>query len=96
VLLDLAAAIPPDRLPPLLLGAAVAFLVQQRRPALARFYPEPGGRQPPRDHGFPAELVYFARTERDGLAELCVLSRAHPGGSWLEWRWRTSPAVSAA
>jgi hypothetical protein len=75
VLLDLAAAIPPDRLPPLLLEAAVAFLVRQRRPALARFYPEPGGSQPPRDDGFRAELVDFAQTERDELAQLCATHR---------------------
>lgn len=75
VLLDLAAAIPSYRLPPLLLGAAVGFLVRQRRPALARFYPEPGGPQPPRDGGFRAELVEFVQTERDGLAELCATHR---------------------
>jgi hypothetical protein len=75
VLLDLAAAIPPDRLPPLLLGAAVGFRVQQRRPALARFYPEPGGPQPPRDGGFRPELVEFAQTERDSLAQLCATHR---------------------
>jgi hypothetical protein len=75
VLLDLAEAIPSDRLPPLLLGAAVAFLVRQRRPALERYYPEPGGCQPSRDGGFRAELVEFVQAERDGIAELCATHR---------------------
>jgi hypothetical protein len=75
VLLDLAAAIPLDRLPPLLLGAAVNFLVRERRPALARHYPEPGGVSPPPDPGFRAELVDFARAERDALGQLCATHR---------------------
>ncbi|WP_433554964.1 DUF2332 family protein [Pseudonocardia xinjiangensis] len=75
VLLDLAAEIPLDRLPPLLLAAAVSFLVRERRPPMVRHYPEPGGSRPPPDPGFRAELVEFARAERDGLAELCATHR---------------------
>lgn len=74
-LLDLAAAIPADRLPPLLLAAAVGFLVAQRRPGLARFYPEPGAEQPAPDTGFRPELAEFARAERVALAELCATHR---------------------
>ncbi|MEN3266203.1 DUF2332 family protein [Pseudonocardia sp.] len=74
-LLDLAAAIPPDRLPPLLLGAAVAFLVRERRAAVGRYYPEPGGGQPRRDGGFRAELVDFVRAERGAIGELCATHR---------------------
>lgn len=75
VLLDLAAAIPPDRLPPLLLGAAVAFLVGEQRPAMARYFPQAGAEQPVADGGFRAELVEFARSERPALADLCATHR---------------------
>jgi hypothetical protein len=75
-LLDLAAAIPPDRLPPLLLAAALRFLAPGTD--LARHYPQPGGPQPPPDPAFGAELAAFARERRfDGLlAEI---------GRDLEW-----------
>ncbi|MCW0214279.1 MAG: DUF2332 domain-containing protein [Pseudonocardia sp.] len=68
-LLDLAAAIPADRLPPLLLAAAVRFLALGSE--LDRHYPRPGGVQPPRDPGFGAELAAFARPRRAELAEVC-------------------------
>lgn len=75
VLLDLAMAIPPDRLPPLLLAAAVGFLVAEYNGPLARHYPRPGRAQPARDGGFRSELVAFARAERSALAELCATHR---------------------
>ena len=53
VLLDLAAELPPDRLPPLLLSAAIARRVAEIGPRpLEAHYPHPGGPQPPRDDGF--------------------------------------------
>jgi hypothetical protein len=69
-LLDLASAIPPDRLPPLLLAAAVRFLASGSD--LARHYPQPGGPQPPRDPAFGAELATFARERHAELAALCA------------------------
>lgn len=75
-LLDLAAQIPLDRLPPLLLSAAVAFLVANRQPdPLARYYPHPGSTQPPYDDGFRAALHQFCRAERAALTELCATHR---------------------
>lgn len=71
-LLGLAAAIPPARLPPLLLSAAVRYLVGQRgAQPLARYYPTPGSGQPPLDDGFRPALAAFARAEAPGLARLC-------------------------
>jgi Uncharacterized protein conserved in bacteria (DUF2332) len=70
VLLDLAAQIPPDRLPPLLLAAALGFLAPGSD--LARHHPRPGGAQPPRDPGFGAELAAFAAVRTAELAALCA------------------------
>ena len=71
VLRDLAAAIPPDRLPPLLLAAVLRHLVAVEPDApIARHYPVPGGPQPPLDPGFGAELAAFAAARRDRVAEL--------------------------
>jgi hypothetical protein len=71
-LLDLAAAIPADRLPPLLLSAAVRHLVALDRPApLAGYFPTPGSGQPPLDAGFRPALVAFATERADDLAALC-------------------------
>lgn len=69
-LLDLAAEIPTDRLPPLLLAAALGYLAPGSD--LARHYPRPGGQQPPRDPGFGAELAAFARDRRVEIADLCA------------------------
>ncbi|MBN9102094.1 MULTISPECIES: DUF2332 domain-containing protein [unclassified Pseudonocardia] len=69
-LLDLAVAVPSDRLPPLLLAAAVGYLAPGT--ALGRHYPRPGGPQPPRDPGFGAELAAFAREHAPALAALCA------------------------
>jgi Uncharacterized protein conserved in bacteria (DUF2332) len=71
-LLGLAAAVPLDRLPPLVLSAAVRFHLDERggKP-LAAYYPRPGGVQPPPDEGFRPALRAFARSEAVVLARLC-------------------------
>ena len=75
-LLDLAAAIPPDRLPPLLLAAVLEHLVAAEPDApIARHYPVPGGAQPPSDPGFGAELAAFAAQRRDEVVRLAGLHR---------------------
>jgi hypothetical protein len=75
-LLELAAAIPPDRLPPLLLAAVLEYLVAAEPDApIARHYPAPGGAQPPPDPRFGAELAAFAAARRDEVARLCGLHR---------------------
>jgi hypothetical protein len=72
VLLDLAARVPLDRLPPLLLSAAVRFsLDRQDRDPLAAWFPRPGGVQPPPDEGFRPALRAFAEAEAPALAQLC-------------------------
>jgi hypothetical protein len=75
-LLQLAAAIPPDRLPPLLLAAVLEYLAAAEPDApIARHYPVPGGPQPPHDPGFGAELAAFAAERRERVAVLCGLHR---------------------
>lgn len=75
-LLELAAAVPLDRLPPLLLSAALRSLVARRRPEpLASYFPVPGSGQPPLDGGFRPALVAFAREHAAELALLCVEHR---------------------
>jgi hypothetical protein len=75
-LLDLAAAIPPDRLPPLLLAAVLEYLVAAEPDApIARHYPMPGGAQPPPDSGFGAELAAFAAERCDEVVRLAGLHR---------------------
>jgi hypothetical protein len=71
VLRDLAAEIPPDRLPPLLLAAVLQHLVAAEPDApIARHYPVPGGPQPPLDPHFGTELAEFAAARRDRVREL--------------------------
>jgi hypothetical protein len=72
VLLDLAAEVPPERLPPLLLSAAITRRVTELRPLpLAAYYPRPGGPQPPRDDGFRPALRAFALADEEALRQLC-------------------------
>jgi len=72
VLLDLAAAVPLDRLPSLLLSAAIRLRVTQCAPEpLAGYFPGPDGPQPPPDRGFRSALHEFVLAERDALARLC-------------------------
>ncbi|MDN5914244.1 MAG: DUF2332 domain-containing protein [Pseudonocardia sp.] len=76
VLLDLAVAIAPDRLPALLLSAALRRRVTQARPdPLAGYYPAPGGPQPPRDGGFRPALREFAAADAEAIAALCAAHR---------------------
>ena len=76
VLLDLAAAVPADRLPPLLLSAALRRLVTRDAPApLAGWFPTAGSGQPPLDDGFRPALVSFAAEHADELAALCGAHR---------------------
>jgi hypothetical protein len=71
VLLELAADIPPDRLPPLLLAAAVRYRIAEGEPhALAGYFPVAGGHQPPLDSGFRPALVEFCDAQRAALGEL--------------------------
>ncbi|MCD2196562.1 DUF2332 domain-containing protein [Actinomycetospora endophytica] len=75
-LLDLAAAIPADRLPPLLLSAALRSLIARERPAgLVGFFPTPGSGQPPLDAGFRPALAAFARDHAAELGRLCAVHR---------------------
>jgi len=75
-LLTLGARIPPDRLPPLLLSAAVRYLVERRRPdPLAGYFPTPGSGQPPLDRGFRPALTAFAREHAGELSVLCAEHR---------------------
>ena len=75
VLLDLAVAIPAEKLPPLLLSAALQYLVGRDHPEpLATYYPTPGSGQPPLDDAFAPTLAAFAAQNATELAELC---RAH-------------------
>jgi hypothetical protein len=74
--LALAATIPPDRLPPLLLSAAVRHLVDRLRPpALARYFPAPGESQPPLDAGFDPAFREFCADHREDLLALCRTHR---------------------
>ncbi|WP_445189249.1 DUF2332 family protein [Pseudonocardia sp. Cha107L01] len=77
LLLDLAAAIPVDRLPALLLSAAIRYRVARERPEpLADYYPRPGvAPRRPGDAGFRVALREFARTEATELAALCSRHR---------------------
>jgi hypothetical protein len=75
-LLGIAADIPLDRLPPLLLSAAVRFLVARTRPEpLAGYFPTAGSGQPALDAGFRRALVAFAREHAGELAQLCAEHR---------------------
>jgi hypothetical protein len=72
VLLDLAADVPLERLPALLLSAAITRRVAEIDPRpLAGYYPHPGGAQPPRDDGFRPALRAFAQAEDAALRRLC-------------------------
>jgi hypothetical protein len=71
-LLGLAADVPLDRLPPLLLSAAIRFQLDQRgQDPLAAYYPRPGRRQPPPDPDFRPALRAFCAAEATALARLC-------------------------
>jgi len=76
VLLDLAAEVPTERLPALLLSAAIRRRVAEvAAHPLATYYPHPGGPQPPRDDGFRPALRGFAVAEQEALRRLCARHR---------------------
>ena len=75
-LLSIAAAIPADKLPPLLFTAAATFLVLELRPdPLVSWFPRVDEPQPPPGAGFPAEYLQFCLDHRDRLGELCSQHR---------------------
>jgi len=72
---ELAAALaelPPDRLPASLESAAITYLVRRDRPArLARYFPDPGGPQPPFASGFHALAMAFISERIADIMALC-------------------------
>jgi len=74
-LLAMLTELPADRLPPLLAGAAIRFLVGRDQPEpLARYFPQPGLPQPPFDDGFEPAAAAFVS---DNLGEIRELCRSH-------------------
>ena len=70
-LLALAAAIPPDRLPPLLFAASVQHAVAHYgEHPFAAYFPRPGGPQPPLDIHFADRYLSFCLEHRQELAAL--------------------------
>ena len=64
--------LPPDRLPALLASAAIAFLVPRARPGqLARYFPAPGGPQPPFDDDFGAAAAAFVSARLPDIIGVC-------------------------
>jgi hypothetical protein len=75
-LLEIAAAIPPDRLPPLLFEAAATFLVLTIEPRPLRdWFPRVGEPQAELDPRFRAEYRAFCLDHRERLLELCASHR---------------------
>ncbi len=71
-LLRIASAIDPERLPPLLFGAAATSLVLELEPhPLRDWFPRVGQPQPPLGDGFRAEYRSFCLDHRNRLMELC-------------------------
>lgn len=75
-LLQIAAMIPGERLPPLLFEAAASLLVLELEPRPLRdWFPRVGEPQPPLDAGFRNEYRAFCLDHRERLAELCARHR---------------------
>ncbi|HEY6398949.1 MAG TPA: DUF2332 domain-containing protein [Solirubrobacteraceae bacterium] len=75
-LLAIAATIPADRLPPLLFGAAAAFLVLTLEPRPLRdLFPHLGEPQPALDPRFAYEYRTFCLDHRERLVALCASHR---------------------
>jgi hypothetical protein len=75
-LLEIAAAVEPSRLPPLLFSAAATSLVLELEPQpLRESFPRVGQPQPPLGAGFRAEYRDFCLGHRERLAELCAHHR---------------------
>ena len=71
-LLEIAAAIEPDRLPPLLFQAAATSLVLELEPdPLRKWFPRVGEPQPPLSAAFHGQYRSFCLEHRDRIAELC-------------------------
>lgn len=75
VLRDIGAAIPPDRRPALLLSAALTAVATEGADPVRRYFPVPGGTQPPDDGGFRPALAALVRDRRERIAELCARHR---------------------
>jgi len=75
-LLELAATIAPERLPPLLFEAAATFLVLKLDPRPLRdWFPRVGEPQATLDPRFATEYRAFCLDHRDSLLELCAAHR---------------------
>jgi hypothetical protein len=75
-LLEIAAAIPPDRLPPLLFTAAATFLALELEPRpLREWFPRVGRPQPAIDAAFGAAYRDFCLDHRERLLDLCERHR---------------------
>jgi hypothetical protein len=75
-LLMLAAAIPPDRLPPLLFTAAATFLILELKPQPLRgWFPRVGEPQPGLGRGFVAAYRDFCLDHSEPLLKLCAQHR---------------------
>lgn len=73
--LDLAAQIPLDKLPPLLLSAATRHLIGELRSDLARYFPSAGSSQPVLDAGFAPAFREFCLDHSEELLALCQKHR---------------------
>jgi hypothetical protein len=75
-LLGIAATIAPDRLPPLLFGAAATSLVLETAPpGLRDWFPTVGQAQPPLGPGFHDRYRTFCLDHREQLLDLCARHR---------------------
>jgi hypothetical protein len=75
-MLEIAAMIPPDRLPPLLFQAAATFLVLKLEPMPMRgWFPTVGEPQAPLGKGFHAAYRGFCLDHREQLLDLCASHR---------------------
>jgi hypothetical protein len=75
-MLQIAATISPDRLPPLLFGAAATSLVLGLEPEpLRSWFPRVGEPQPQLGSGFREEYRAFCLDHREQLSELCARHR---------------------
>jgi hypothetical protein len=71
-LLGALAGLPSDRLPALLASAAISYLVRRDQPdSLARYFPEPGGPQPPFDERFRAAGAAFVSGALIEIISIC-------------------------
>jgi hypothetical protein len=75
-LLEIAATIPPDKLPALLFQAAATYLVLELEPEpLRSWFPIVGQPQPELDRCFEAEFRSFCLDHRERLLDLCARHR---------------------